>query len=112
MDLPEPKLPNTALTPGDLLQDRYRVEDVLGSGGFAVVYAAHDTFMDRPVALKVLNTLGLAHRPQELRRIIERFRIGPRYKQWAWGIMTDLQQSGNGAWQYTQNAGGFLRYDF
>jgi serine/threonine protein kinase len=35
------------------LPDRYRIEHVIGRGGTAVVYAAHDTLLNRPVAIKV-----------------------------------------------------------
>jgi len=38
---------------GTTIADRYRVEGVLGEGASAVVYAAHDQLLDRPVALKI-----------------------------------------------------------
>ncbi|WP_281975591.1 Stk1 family PASTA domain-containing Ser/Thr kinase [Halobacillus litoralis] len=37
-----------------LLNDRYRVQDMIGGGGMANVYLAHDTILDREVAIKVL----------------------------------------------------------
>ncbi len=37
-----------------LLGGRYRVDHVLGHGGAATVFAAHDTVLDRTVAIKIL----------------------------------------------------------
>ncbi|WP_226578613.1 Stk1 family PASTA domain-containing Ser/Thr kinase [Halobacillus litoralis] len=37
-----------------LLNDRYRVQEMIGGGGMANVYVAYDTILDRDVAIKVL----------------------------------------------------------
>ncbi|WP_431799439.1 Stk1 family PASTA domain-containing Ser/Thr kinase [Halobacillus andaensis] len=37
-----------------LLNDRYRVNEMIGGGGMANVYLAYDTILDREVAIKVL----------------------------------------------------------
>ncbi len=42
-----------AATPS-LLGNRYRLVQTLGTGGMAVVYRAHDTMLERPVAIKIL----------------------------------------------------------
>lgn len=41
------------LTPGDLF-GRYRIEALLEAGGMGAVYRAHDTRLERSVAIKVL----------------------------------------------------------
>jgi Serine/threonine protein kinase len=42
------------MTEGALLNDRYQLEERLGSGGMADVFLARDVVLDRPVAIKVL----------------------------------------------------------
>lgn len=45
-------MPRTLLTPGQVLNQRYRIERLLGQGGFGAVYLAWDLNMDGPVAVK------------------------------------------------------------
>lgn len=37
-----------------ILNDRYRIVELVGTGGMATVYRGHDLLLDRPVAIKVL----------------------------------------------------------
>ena len=62
-----PNLPN--LKPGDLVAGRFRIVEMVGSGGFSVVYRARQDEMNRFVALKVLKPRA-ANDP----RVVERFR--------------------------------------
>ena len=39
---------------GSRINDRYEIEKLIGEGGMANVYLAHDTILDREVAVKVL----------------------------------------------------------
>lgn len=53
--LVEPSFPgNAILSPGEVLDDLYVVERVLGEGAIGQVYLARDTNLDRPVAVKLL----------------------------------------------------------
>jgi len=54
---------------GEVLLDRYELEELVGSGGMSSVYRAHDRLLDRTVALKVLHEHHL-HDPE----YVERFR--------------------------------------
>ena len=43
--------------PGDVVAERYQIESVLGEGGFAAVFRAHDQRVGQPVAIKVLDPI-------------------------------------------------------
>jgi hypothetical protein len=47
-------LPSSLLAPGTIVADRYRIEALLGQGGFGAVFRATQLNLDREVALKVL----------------------------------------------------------
>lgn len=58
---------------GDVLDDRYEIESVLGEGGMAVVYHAKDIITDKDVAIKIIreetmkNPLNLTRFEREAR---------------------------------------------
>ncbi len=56
------KILSTALTTfpriGDIFEGRYRLDQVVGQGGYARVYRAHQTDLGRDVAIKVLRPDG------------------------------------------------------
>jgi serine/threonine protein kinase len=54
---------------GEVLSDRYEVEELVGTGGMSSVFRAHDRLLDRKVALKVLH-----QQYSEDAEYIERFR--------------------------------------
>src|SRR3954469_7818651 len=54
---------------GDLVADRYELEELVGTGGMSSVFRAHDRMLDRKVALKVLH-----EQYAEGEEYVERFR--------------------------------------
>jgi len=40
---------------GELIADRYELKDPVGTGGMSTVFCAHDTLLERDVALKILH---------------------------------------------------------
>lgn len=54
---------------GEIVGERYRIEEVVGAGGMATVYRAFDMTLERPVAVKVMRREVVAEADQ-----LERFR--------------------------------------
>ncbi|HEX3268626.1 MAG TPA: protein kinase [Gaiellaceae bacterium] len=54
---------------GELIAERYELEELVGTGGMSSVYRAHDRLLERDVALKVLHQQFLSDGEQ-----VERFR--------------------------------------
>ena len=58
---------------GHVIDGKYRVDSVVGEGGFGVVYRAHHPGFEQPVAVKCLKlkpSLGEATRDEFLKRFI------------------------------------------
>jgi predicted Ser/Thr protein kinase len=53
--------------PGDLIADRYELEEVVGTGGMSSVFRAHDRQLERLVAIKILHE-HYAEDPEYLER--------------------------------------------
>jgi serine/threonine-protein kinase len=72
---PPPPVPDPLL--GRLLDGRYRLDTPIARGGMATVYAATDSRLDRPVAVKVMRP-GLADDPEFVERFAREARAAAR----------------------------------
>src|ERR1700679_1220424 len=62
---------------GELIEPQYRVDEVIGEGGFSVVYRGHHLGLDEPVAVKCLKIpAGLT--PSMIDAVVERFQAESR----------------------------------
>jgi serine/threonine protein kinase/ligand-binding sensor domain-containing protein len=60
--------------PGTVLEDRYKLEDKIGAGGFGAVYRAIDLRLQRPVAIKVFRPSNNPEADDTFENL-ERFRL-------------------------------------
>ena len=58
-----------ALPAGTILLGRYRIDRLLGQGGFGITYVAQDLQLQRPVAVKELFPSGYVSRDRNLRTV-------------------------------------------
>jgi eukaryotic-like serine/threonine-protein kinase len=75
----DPSIPSHVLRPGELVEGRYRIEAVLGSGGMASVYRATHLALEQPVAIKVVSPLIRAI-PGVAQRFMREARAATRLK--------------------------------
>ena len=59
---------------GSRIHDRYEIRDLLGQGGFAAVFRAHDTQIERDVAIKVLHIASLVSQGNDRDVMLTRFK--------------------------------------
>jgi len=83
--------------PGDLIADRYELEELVGTGGMSTVFRAHDRQLDRLVAIKILHERYL-----EDPEYVERFRREARAvaKLSHPNIVTVIDRGDDGGRQY------------
>ena len=93
------------LSPGQTIHQRYRIERLLGRGGFGAVYQAWDTALDGPVALKEnLESFPGAERQFELEarllfklrhpnlpRVIDFFSLPPKEGHGSFAVMDYIE---------------------
>lgn len=76
------------------LQGRYQLLRLLGKGGFATVYLAHDSVLDQQVAIKILK-LGMTSKSDQ-ERFLREARIGARLRHGHIAQVFDIVLSGEG----------------
>src|SRR5262249_53176541 len=84
------------LRPGDVLAERFRIERLIGIGGFGFVYRARDLALDVDVALKLLRP-ELARRPEAFERFRRELLLARQVSSPHVGRIPDIARDG-GRW--------------
>jgi eukaryotic-like serine/threonine-protein kinase len=83
--------------PGDLIADRYELEELVGTGGMSSVFRAHDSQLERLVAVKILHE-HYADDPEYLERFRREARAVARLSHP--NIVTVIDRGDDGGRQY------------
>jgi predicted Ser/Thr protein kinase len=83
--------------PGELIADRYELEELVGTGGMSSVFRAHDRQLDRRVAIKVLHE-HYAEDPEYLERFRREARAVAKLSHP--NIVTVIDRGDDGGRQY------------
>ncbi|HSO35956.1 MAG TPA: serine/threonine-protein kinase [Labilithrix sp.] len=84
------------LTPGELVDGRYRIEAYLGGGGMASVYRATHVVLEQPVAIKVICPL-IRQLPGMAQRFLREARAATQLKSEHVARVTDVGTMADGA---------------
>ncbi len=75
---PPPPAPGRELPEPGAILDKYRIEEPVGSGGFAVVFRARHILLDMPVAVKLLRPEVVRRRPDLAAALCDEARLAAR----------------------------------
>lgn len=75
-----PRLLIRRLLPGTLVAGKYRLIERIGRGGMGVVFRAEDTFIERPVAIKLVQLEKTGSREELEQRMLREVRIAGRLR--------------------------------
>lgn len=85
-----------SVQPGELIQSRYRLNRLLGSGASGSVWAAKNELIDRDVALKIMRP-DVAEEPVALQRFFNEAKASGRVRSSSIVEILDLGQAENGS---------------
>src|SRR5262245_28195342 len=78
-----------ALRPGDIIQQKYRLERVIGQGGMAIVVAAWHLHLEQRVAIKLLRPETVSQ-PQVIPRFLREARAASKIESSAVARVFDV----------------------